>query len=68
LKRALELSIPAIPGLGEGLDRLDWKRLGPRTKLSTAVAVTAKGKGPNDDRRFVRFATPIAVAEADTPR
>jgi len=65
LKRASELS--PIPGV-RGLDKLDWKRLGSKAKLSAAVAVTAKPKGPNDDRKFVRYATPIFVAEVDTPK
>jgi hypothetical protein len=68
LKHALEFSMPAIPGLSQGLDKLDWKRLGPKATLSAAVAVTAKPKGPNDDRKLVRFATPIVVAEVDTPK
>ena len=60
------LNLSLRPVLEEVQEKLDWDQLGPKMRLSAAVAVTRKGSLPAAG--FVRFASDVQVADVETPR
>lgn len=62
--KAIKLSLEAV--LEQTQEKLNWKLLGAKAKISAAVGVTRRDKVGSEG--FVRFATPVVVADAETPK